>query len=228
MGIYTELGEVFSTNKNLIPEITKSYQGKATYNSSFGYQVIDSYNARAPSFDHLFRLFTEAAQNRFVWKRSSLKSGELLDNTSNSVTGDCAQLARMLILLAQLPHPYGAGLAGNFEIVTYSGKYNKGFISNHEREVLRLKANTRLINSEQPTCYLWENHKVVSHNGKFYDPCYNKIYQKLEEMAEYEITQDTGQSCKATHCEMRTSHSFKTTSFLEYEETRSTNLCLIQ
>ncbi|HEK1626331.1 TPA: hypothetical protein SMR28_004049 [Pseudomonas aeruginosa] len=230
MGIYTELVEVFLANNNQIPETTKLPQKKATSNSSFGCQVINSYDAGVKSFDHLFRLFTEVAQNRFAWKRSILKSGVLLDDTSNSVTGDCAQLARMLVLLAQLPIPYGAGLAGNFDIATYRGKHNFGFISNHEREILRLKANTRLINSEQPTCYLWENHKVVSHNGKFYDPCYNKIYQRLEEMAVYEITKEEGKNCIATHCEMRTSHYFKAniTPALEYEETLSKTSCLIQ
>ncbi|HEJ5025364.1 TPA: hypothetical protein SL662_006030 [Pseudomonas aeruginosa] len=230
MGIYTELVEVFLANKNQIPETTKPSQEKATSNSSFGRQVIHSYKGGVDSFDHLFRLFTEVAQNRFTWRRSNLKSGELLDDTSNSVTGDCAQLARMLVFLAQLPIPYGAGLAGKFDIATYSGKHNKGFISNHEREILRLKANTRLINSEQPTCYLWENHKVVSHNGKFYDPCYNKIYQRLEEMAVYEITEEQGKNCIATHCEMRTSHYFKAniTPDLEYEETLSKPSCLIQ
>ncbi|HCI3234979.1 TPA: hypothetical protein NQK13_000833 [Pseudomonas aeruginosa] len=230
MGIYTDLDKGFPANKDKIPEITMPHQGEATSNSSFGCQVINSYKARVESFDHLFRLFTEAAQNRFVWQRTKFKPGELLDNTSNSVTGDCDQLAKMLVLLAQLPTPYGAGLAGKFDIATYRGKHNLGFISNHEREILRLKANTRLIKSKQPTCYLWENHKVVSHNGNFYDPCYNKIYQRLEEMAVYEITKEEGKYCIATHCEMRTSHYFKAniTPTLEYEETLSKTSCLIQ
>lgn len=135
------------------------------------------------SFAALFKAFTTYVHTGgYTWNGSAGGGigSPLLDGEKS--TGECLMFARALSILAYAPKPYGLALnRDDAPFTSYTGLNKKGFVSAHNT-VLNLAANV----NGQPL-YLWENHKVLAYQGRYYDPSYNKIYDDLRDMALYHI-----------------------------------------
>ncbi len=106
---------------------------------------------------------------------NSLRRGaELLDGTANQ--GECGYVANALAYLINAPAPYGFGVGGA-EVFRYTGSKHKGFISPLANALPGLQPNINLpVGGTLNGYYFWDNHKVVKFNGRYYDPCYNTVY----------------------------------------------------
>lgn len=141
------------------------------------------------------------AYNEFLasdgWKWEPLNIGntpkkgvELLDGTAGS--GECAFVAWSLAILLQAPAPWGfrkGSTVPDMDVVTYSGEKKGGFISVHPKGIALPGAEptvTDLKNGRTNLRY-WDNHKVVSHKGAYWDACYQTRYSSLHEMAQISL-----------------------------------------
>jgi|GEM_PF-3211108 len=119
----------------------------------------------------------------------------------NLQAGECGYLANALSVLLTSDNPYGAEQDnGLFQVVTYSGKYptrgvgsKNGFISAHANTPLNLEPNVYTTLGVQVPFYWWGNHKVMSYDGRYFDPTYGTsqggpgYYPDLESMAAAQI-----------------------------------------
>jgi len=158
-----------------------------------------------PSFDDLFNAYTAYGRNHgWTWDPGipGAKKGPLLDG--NLSAGECAIFAANLLLMAQLPPPFGLGmpLAASPEYWPFYGKHKVGFISDHNQPniISALQANVSLpAQLQHPTSYyLWENHKVLIWNDQIYDPSYGTISARTEYLGPYQVKPGNGPKARAT------------------------------
>jgi hypothetical protein len=133
-------------------------------------------------------------QMEMFWKwdpsRMMGAGAALLDGTPMS--GYCGQLAHAFEALLRSPAPYGFGLAA--ETKEYQPT-TELFIANHLGPVFNLGANVLRndwASQGRPflPLYAWGNHIVVLESGKYYDPCYNAVYNTLQQMARFSVKYD--------------------------------------
>ncbi len=144
-------------------------------------------SANPTNFTQLFAAFVtfiRNAGNGLTWNGSG-RGGSgygLLDNDMKS--GECAMFATAFHTLAFAPPPYGLGIPKtDLELASYGGRDGKGFVSNHPTAgIVGLKPNVK-----DQELYVWENHKVVKYQGRFWDVMYNTTYNAKDEMAVYQV-----------------------------------------
>lgn len=150
---------------------------------------------RAMTFPDLFAAFTEVQfTQHWAWRPNAggWDHYGLLDGTK--VAGECQHFARNLLFLARAPAPYGLGLGAGAVSVgqSYKGSSNNGFVAVHNGIFLGLRSNVAPApNYAGPPLYVWENHKTVQWNGRFWDPCYVTSYAPESAMAAYQSTNVT-------------------------------------
>ena len=176
--------------------LPKSLEGKrlADYPASAGCKIM--LNMRGTVIADLmekFIAFGEGDQWKWLGQAGSNKFG-LLDRTK--LSGECYHFVQNFTTLVRAPAPFGLGLvlgAGEGSSF-YKGTEKNGFVSHHTRNYFDLSAN---VLQPGPQCavlrvtYLWDNHKVFCHAGRFYDVCYNAQYTSKDDMALY-MLQDEG------------------------------------
>jgi hypothetical protein len=139
-------------------------------------------------FEHLFPAFCDFfhGQDNWTWVGKTLTPSAPMILDGEAKTGQCLALASALRLLAMTRKPFGLGIPdvdlGRFTKSDglYYGRYQQGFLSEHPiGGILNLLPNVyEPLNalpkpaSRLAPLYLWENHKVLKYNGKFYDPSY--------------------------------------------------------
>jgi hypothetical protein len=138
---------------------------------------------------------------------------EILDG--DKMEGECQALARAFRTLATCGNGMGLTFSTNdvANPVTYKGRNEKGFISNHPADgILNLPPNVFLPGDRMPDhstklspLYCWGNHKVVPYGNKFYDPSYWTTYDHLEDMAVYHIVFDENPGAKDVMLKIATS-----------------------
>ena len=77
------------------------------------------------------------------------RKGPLLDGKT-CISGECAVFAANLLLLAQLPKPYGLGMAQAPEYWSFGGKHKSGFVCDHDLTPHRQQA-PRQRSQRRPT-----------------------------------------------------------------------------
>jgi hypothetical protein len=103
--------------------------------------------------------------------------------------GYCGQLAGAFAALLRSPAPYGFGVVADTDEHTPVADL---FIANHPGPVFDLKPN--VLRHDWATngrpflpLYAWGNHIVVRQGGRFYDPCYNRVYPTKTAMERYVV-----------------------------------------
>ena len=155
------------------------------------------------NFDDLFNGFCAYFRQNGGWNWTGAPitpdSGAILDGEPNARLGQCVAFARAFRLLAITNKPYGLGITEALvgdpgSRGKYAGRYSNGFISTHPLGgVFGLQGNVwSPAPSLPPTAplaplYCWGDHKTVPFDGRFYDPSYGKIYNKLSDMATYHL-----------------------------------------
>ncbi len=152
--------------------------------------------------EKILKIFHQEMQNLWTWDPTGASAfgGPLLDG--QTMRGECKQLATAFYALLKTPAPYGFGMSSLDEqnnVVTWPpSQSGKSFISQHDQEYFGCKANVLKPNWQslvgdnrfQPLRG-WGDHKVVAvpllGTTLYFDPCYNKVYLLIEEMAEYVI-----------------------------------------
>ncbi|MFC1672551.1 hypothetical protein ACFL12_00215 [Pseudomonadota bacterium] len=106
------------------------------------------------------------------------------------IAGECAVVAHALRVALIANNPYGVQQAAhNFTVRTYTGANGQGFIANHA-PILNLDPNIYDPGTGNPVNrYLWQDHKTVEYNGRFYDACYDAEYLAQPAMAHAQILQ---------------------------------------
>jgi len=151
-----------------------------------------------PTFAQLYAAFNQVFTDaKFTWDpsgtggTSDTKEKKALDGTVNH--GECAVLAGALHKLWSMDAPFGLGKAGS-SVVTYEPEKNNaepmfvGFISPHPVGGIHgLAPNIFSKTGVAQGLYSWENHKVVLHNGVYYDPSYRTTYAALTDMVAFTI-----------------------------------------
>ena len=134
--------------------------------------------------------FHNHMQMFWTWDPSQVagNGAALLDGMH--MRGYCGQLASAFKALLCAPAPYGFGVkdADTAEHVPAADL----FLANHPGPVFDLKPN--VLAHDWATSaraflplYAWGNHIVVRQGGRFYDPCYNRIYPSLTSMERYAV-----------------------------------------
>ena len=143
----------------------------------------------APTFEKLFDAFVDfGRKSEWTWDPGipGAKKGPLLDGKTCQ-SGECAVFAANLLLLAQLPKPYGLGMAQAPEYWSFGGKHSSGFVCEHDLTniISPLPANVRSVAEieHRAPLYLWENHKVLIYKGQVFDPSYGTVAAKTEYLA---------------------------------------------
>ncbi len=151
------------------------------------------------SFDDLFRAFCSYGNINWTWKpEHGMDARKLLDKVT--AEGECGTFAEALFILATTPKPLGLGLpADEFEIVTYKGALNLGFILDESKLPILAKrcnstdcGNVFKKNGTKTTLTLWGNHKVVRYKHQLWDPSYGAKYATVDECIKYEIIKNEG------------------------------------
>jgi len=195
-------------------DFLKSYpDGKVPVNpeewlATPGGKVIQRWNRNreATSIDAFLGEFCEIFHTPGYWTWNPAKNPDaysILDG--DQTVGECQALARAFRTLATCGNGFGLTFKES-EVAEptragggwYEGRHCMGFVSRHPLAgILNLLPNVyppgnRLpgTDSRLAELYFWANHKVVPYNGKFYDPSYNKIYDKLEDMSAYQVCED--------------------------------------
>ena len=156
-----------------------------------------SITALLDAFCKIFR-----TNNNWTWTGAAVtpSPGAILDGDAK--TGQCVALAIAFKKLAILAFPNGLGLPeGDLGTASpYYGRHGHGFVSVHRdvdggNTVLGLPSNIVSVVADpnlynlpvacQPELYSWDNHKTVPYGGKFYDPSYWNVYNRLEDMVTY-------------------------------------------
>jgi len=216
-----------------------------------GGQVIQRWNRNreATSMDAFLAEFCVILHTPGYWTWNPAKNPDaysILDGDQK--VGECQALARAFRVLATCGN--GLGLTfreGEVGEPTrpggwYEGRHAKGFISNHPLAgILNLLPNVYPPGDEFPKpdstlaqLYFWANHKVVPYGGKFYDPSYHNIYDKLEDMSVYHVCSDSLSKTDANEIlKIETSNgmpmwmiefSVKNSQFLRPDPARKSNL----
>jgi hypothetical protein len=134
-----------------------------------------------------FIAFIHAPQNGLTWDGSGGGGGGAGLIDGDRITGECAMFAKSLQVLAYAPSPHGLGLpVADVGYVSYTGRYQNGFISNHPLGgLVRLRPNVA-----DQALYVWSNHKVISYQGTLWDPMYSTTYKTKDDMALYHIVEE--------------------------------------
>ena len=153
------------------------------------------------NFAALFNAVTNNIYNDHQWQWDPSAAGaytvnktlDALDGTRTS--GECKILAAVLLALWSFPPPFGLGQGGASLYLYNNNNANDGFIAHHPMAGVRgLRPNImhpfgtpQDLNTRQPL-YAWGDHKVVLHNGIYYDPSYKTTYNGPNDMLGMEYT----------------------------------------
>jgi hypothetical protein len=133
-------------------------------------------------------IFHEIMSPLFTWNpaQGGNNGRAVLDGTRTS--GECQYLAAALHVLLISPTPYGFGIAADtVRVVTYNT--DNGFIAHHVGMHYGLAAKViDPTNESRLELYRWGDHKVVEYDNRFWDVCYDSVYDALDDMAYYSFT----------------------------------------
>ena len=156
-----------------------------------GAQIMKSLQQQ--TFEKLFAAFVAyGANNKWEWHgQGGSNPVGLLDGTK--LIGECLHFVTNLQTLAKAPAPFGLGLAA-MDLATHSGDpvLKCGFVAKHVGNPLALAANVvspgkvRTISE----LYLWDNHKVLFHDAKYWDPSYSRTYANLADMEAFRLSEN--------------------------------------
>lgn len=145
-----------------------------------------------PRFRNLFKHYIEYGRDN-RWRWNGVGGGwdrfGLLDG--RRTTGECKLFVANLWLLARAPYPYGLGIrvADLRDVIQYEGGGGHGFVAEHNGTFFGLDANVSNAPGYRGVpLYLWANHKVLFYENLYWDACYGKRYENLQDMARYELT----------------------------------------
>lgn len=154
------------------------------------------------SFRNLFNTFNQvtaaftwdpSARGSYTWQRAM----EALDGTRTS--GECKILATALLGLWVFPPPFGLGQAAAapraslYRFENYDAR--EGFVAHHpvggvrglRPNIMHPHGNPTDLATRQPL-YQWGDHKVVFYDGRLWDPSYQCVWQREEDMVAFEFT----------------------------------------
>lgn len=195
MAIYKDMYNAWK-NSPTPDKALKEFVGKiksSAWEGTPGHQIMRRLPS-SPTLGSLFDCFTDfgRASDDWVWdpQVGGYKHGHLLDGLQGA--GECALFAANFWVLAWAPPPYGLGIDDKkLELWNFTGKHEKGFVAKHDHATIvsPVRANVRLpLLIEAPTTlYLWENHKVVVHEGTVYDPAYGITFARPNYLGKYQI-----------------------------------------
>lgn len=156
--------------------------------------LADASSGGRADFNALFHAYIDFGNNTRHWVWNGTGGGwdrfGLLDQAR--ITGECKLFVANFWLLARSPRPYGLGIVATQlpDIpLPYTGAAAQGFVSAHNGVFYGLGPNVHpAANYRDVPLYLWDNHKVLSYQGRFWDPCYRATYNQLQDMARYQLT----------------------------------------
>jgi hypothetical protein len=155
--------------------------------------IADANAGGQADFNALFHAYIDYGNNVRHWIWNGAGGGwdrcGLLDGAR--ATGECKLFVCNLWLLARSPRPYGLGIVATQipDTLQYAGVGGHGFVSTHNGTFYGLHPNVSPApNASSVPLYLWLNHKVISYQGRYWDPCYRATYAQLQDMAMYQLT----------------------------------------
>jgi hypothetical protein len=188
---YTQMALKLANTAKPAEEIAKLKIQDSDWMPTPGGQIMKALGSRT-RFEDLFEAFTEyGRESKWAWDPGIIgaKKGPLLDGKVYQ-SGECAIFAANLLLMAQLPRPYGMGMAKPPEYWSFGGKFSSGFVCEHVTATIisPLQANVRSVAEleHRTSLYLWENHKVLVYNDLVYDPSYGTVTPKTEYLGLYQ------------------------------------------
>ncbi|MGE3166784.1 MAG: hypothetical protein AB7O52_17915 [Planctomycetota bacterium] len=193
---YTQMAAKLANTAKPVEEIRKLKIKDEDWLPTPGGKIMSSLGT-TPTFERLFDAFVDfGRKSNWTWDPGipGAKKGPLLDGKTCH-SGECAVFAANLLLLAQLPKPYGLEMAAAPDYWSFGGKHGSGFVCEHDLDniVSPLPANVRTVAQieHRAPLYLWENHKVLVHKGQVFDPSYGTVAAKTEYLGLYQ--------CKGQH-----------------------------
>jgi len=146
--------------------------------------------AKPMNFQQLFDAYVRYIRtpgNGLTWNGSARGGSGYVMLDNDLTTGECAMFVTAFSILCWAPAPYGLGLPkGDFELPSYTGRDKKGFVSRHPTVgIVGLRPNVR-----GQELYVWDNHKVVKYQNRYWDVMYNTSYGSMDEMALYHLMPD--------------------------------------
>lgn len=188
---YTQMASKLANSARPAEEIAKLRIKDEHWQPTPGGQIMTGLGGM-PTFEKLFDAFVDYGRNSdWTWDPGipGAKKGPLLDGRTNQ-SGECAVFAANLLLLAQLPKPYGLAMSPAPEYWSFGGKHTSGFVCEHDMTniISRLPANVRSVAQieHRAPLYLWVNHKVLVWNGQVFDPSYGTVSAKTEYLGLYQ------------------------------------------
>jgi hypothetical protein len=144
-------------------------------------------SAKPMNFQQLFDAYVRYIRNPsngLTWNGSARGGSGYVMLDNDLTTGECAMFVTAFSILCWAPPPYGLGLPkGEFELPSYTGRDKKGFVSRHPAAgIVGLRPNVR-----GQELYVWDNHKVVKYQNRYWDVMYNTSYAAMSEMALHHI-----------------------------------------
>lgn len=185
---YTQQYEIFGSDLRMWGKARPSYVPRP---GSIASDFMQWYRSRIryPRADTVTLKFNEYLRIKHNWTWNPGRPGfsyrhgaQLLDGAVTQ--GECGYPVAALSILLSTDPPLGFGL-GRSEISSYPGGHAEGFISPHGQHALR-GVHLNILTPGVPTAppyRLWENHKTVKFGGRYYDPNYNLIYDREDQMA---------------------------------------------
>jgi hypothetical protein len=178
------------------------------WRSTPGGQVMQLWEQQnGQDLEDLLRLFCQVFQGPGAWTWSggnvTPEPEKILDGDADAKLGQCEALANAFRLLATCGERATCGEDLGLELSEaeverpeqYSGENREGFIADHPIDgILNLQPNVYMPCEGLPgprsplaPLYRWANHKVVKYRSKWYDPSYAKIWNQIEDMAQYHV-----------------------------------------